>query len=153
MLQELERREWDAGDIHGDHPGLDRGSTREPLEAKVVPDDGLLRVAGPLMGALYAVALGAAVLTFRGSGEALFAAVISIGFAVVYFTVPILMVRVRARHDARWRRPGRHDATDRIQTFTGDLKRWEAVLQVVIVPAAVAFGFVAFGLIWTFATH
>ena len=62
-------------------------------------DDGLLAVAGPIMayaGALVAIAS----FTFLGSGDAVFAVVISVGFGVMYFAVPLIMRRVRRARSA-----------------------------------------------------
>ena len=71
------------------------------------------------MMAAYAVVLIAAVLTFKGNGEALLAVAVSIAFAAVFFGVPLLMMATRARHDTRWRgaRAGRH--ADTVDTYTG----------------------------------
>ena len=125
------------------------GPPQSPPEAYVEKDDGLLRTAGPIMMACYGIAFAAAVVTFMGSGEALFAVIISIGFAVMFFTMPLLMMRVRARHDARWQPADRYRQSDQVDTYTGPMERTSAVTHMVIVPIAVAIAFVSFSVIWT----
>lgn len=111
-------------------------------------DDGLLATAASIMAVAYAVALAAAVITFMANGEALFAVVVSIGFAVVYFAVPLLLTRVRARHDARWRSDPGQRQSHKVEVFTGLIRRSEALAQMLIVPIAVGFAFICFAVIW-----
>lgn len=126
------------------------GSEQAGREKAVVDyDDGLLAVAGPIMMLCYAGALGIAAITFFGSGEALFGVIISVGFAVMYFTVPLVMRRVRGARDQRWQSDAARRAGAIVDLWTGPIRRWEAIVQIVSVPAAVLFGFAAFGLIWT----
>lgn len=126
-----------------------RRTPRSLLNQTTDADDGLLRVAGPLMAVCYSIAFGAAWLTFRGSSAALFPVAISICFAVMYFTIPILLIKVRNRHDARWRSEEAERTSASIEIHTGRLTRFEALTQMLIVPIAVAFAFVCFGTIWT----
>jgi hypothetical protein len=118
-------------------------------EGAVDYDDGLLAVAGPIMIAAYAGALGIAALTFFGSGDAAFAVAISIGFAAMYLTVPMLMRRVRRKHDQRWQPDAGQERSPIVDLWTGPIHRWEGVAQIVSVPLAVLFGFAAFSVIWT----
>lgn len=111
-------------------------------------DDGLLATAGPLMAGTFAVALGIVALTFMTSGEALFVVAISGGFAIVFFTLPWLMLRERAKHDERWVRSEAARTAPIVVTFTGGIRRGEALIQMVVVPFAVVTASTAFALIW-----
>lgn len=146
MLQTLERTDYDEQDA----PAIAELSkaTDRVSEPYIEQDDGLLGTAGPIMMMAYGVAFTTAVLTFMGNGEALIAVAISIGFAVMFFTVPLLMMRVRARHDTRWRPPERGSRSDSVDTYTGPMGRASAVVHMVIVPLAVAFAFIGFAVIW-----
>lgn len=147
MLESLERPRNDARDTSAT-PAFSKETARPPT-TYVEQDDGLLATAGPIMMACYGIAFITAVLTFMGSGEALIAVTISIGFAVMFFTVPLLLMHVRARHDVRWHRAERHRQSDQVDTYTGVMDRTSAVVHMIIVPLAVAFAFIGFALIWT----
>jgi hypothetical protein len=121
---------------------------RASREGAVDYDDGLLAVAGPIMMLAYAGALGVAAFTFVGSGEALLPVVISMGFAMMYFVVPLLMHRVRAARDQRWQRDTAQRTSATVDLWTGPIHRWEGVAQIIIVPIAVLCGFASFALIW-----
>nr|PZN75716.1 MAG: hypothetical protein DIU57_18045 [Pseudomonadota bacterium] len=118
-------------------------------EAKPVEyDDGLLATGLPIMISAIGVALAVAVATFFTNGEALFAVVISIAYAAVFFGVPAIMARLRSRHDTRWKPLPPHARDHIVSIYTGFMKRHEAILQMVIVPVGVAFAFAGFSLIW-----
>lgn len=125
----------------------------EPAPQSTVHDqnDGLLATAGPLMAAAYAAALGIVALTFTASSEALFVIAISSGFAIMFFALPWLMLRIRASHDDRFLRSGTALTAPMVETFTGAIRRGEALAQMVIVPLAVVVAFSAFALISTLA--
>jgi hypothetical protein len=109
-------------------------------------DDGLLADAGPIMMVAYGLVLAVAVLTFKGSGEALLAVAVGTAFAIVFFGVPLAMMHTRARHDARWQKgAGRSDTVD---TYSGRVNRAEAVIHMVIVPVVVGIAFVGLATIW-----
>ncbi len=131
---------------HNVAPWVD--NERAGREGAVDYDDGLLAVAGPIMMLAYAGALGVAAFTFFGSGDALFSVVISIGFALAYFLVPLVMRRMRATRDQRWQPDARHKTSPMVDLWTGPIRRWEGVAQIVSVPLAVLFGFAAFAIIW-----
>ena len=118
------------------------------VEAQLEPDDGLIAAAGPIMMAAYVLVLAVAVLTFKGNGEALLAVAVSITFAIVFFCVPLAMMRIRARHDARWQKAasGRYIGT--VDTYTGRVGRTEAVVHMVIVPIVVGVAFACFAAVW-----
>lgn len=143
MLQRLERADHDVEES-SNKPRVATKSSAAPIDQ----DDGLLAEAIPIMIVAYAIALAAAVITFKANAEALFAVVISIGFAVVFFAVPLLLGRVRGEHDARLRPAPRQHASDRVETFTGIIRRPDALVQMVIVPIAVGLGFSCFALVW-----
>ncbi|MGE8943921.1 hypothetical protein ACO2I3_18610 [Leptospira interrogans] len=147
MLQTLERPRADA---YNAHPAPASSSEADQLPSThVEQDDGLLATAGPIMMLCYGIAFITAVLTFMGKGEALIAVVISIGFAVMFFTIPLLMMRLRARHDVRWCQAERHRQSDQVDTYTGFIDRTSAVSHMVIVPVGVAMAFIGFAVIWT----
>jgi hypothetical protein len=123
------------------------GEVAAATVAHIEQDDGLLADAGPIMMAAYGLVLTIAVLTFKGSGEALLAVAVCIAFAIVFFGVPLAMMHTRARHDARWqRRAGRR--SDTVDTYTGRVGRAEAVVHMAIVPVIVSIGFACRGAIW-----
>lgn len=130
------------------HPGASTAVSQDQLTDY---DDGLLPAATKIMGVAYATALGIAALTFLRNGEALFAVLISTAYGLVFFGVPALMVRMRANRDSRWRGNSVHCMLGSISTYTGAIRRREALLQMVIVPLAVAAAFAAFGTIWILA--
>jgi hypothetical protein len=111
-------------------------------------DDGLLGVAVPIMMACYVVATLSVVLAFRGSGEALFAIVLCVVYGAMFFGVPAVMMRIRSSHDRRWRSTRTERNSDMVSVLTGPMTRFEAVLQMVIVPLAVAVLFASFAFIW-----
>ena len=132
---------------HNAAPSLE--NERADREVAVDYDDGLLAVAGPIMIGAYAGALSIAALTFIGNGDAMFAVAISIGFAVMYFALPVVMRRVRSRHDQRWQPDAGHKKSQMVDLWTGPIRRWEGIAQIVSVPLAVLFGFAAFSVIWS----
>jgi hypothetical protein len=132
---------------HNAAPALE--SERTDREGAVDYDDGLLAVAGPIMIGAYAGALSIAAITFLGSGDALFAVVVSVAFALMYFTLPLLMRRIRTARDGRWERDTLHASSPTVDLWTGPIQRWEGIAQIVSVPLAVLFGFAAFSVIWS----
>jgi hypothetical protein len=132
---------------HNAAPALE--SERTDREGAFDYDDGLLAVAGPIMIGAYAGVLAIASFAFVGSGDALFAVAVSLGFAMVYFTVPLLMRRVRGARDGRWHSDTPQRTSSIVDLWTGPIRRWEGVAQIVSVPLAVLFGFAAFAVIWS----
>ncbi len=132
------------------------GTTRQTIARTSEPpadhDDGLLGQAMPMFGAAYAVMFLAAAVTFWSSGAALFAVVISAGYTLMYFAVPIIMTNLKHVHDTRWTSDVRQVDAAIVDTYTGPIKRWEALLQMVLIPFAVATTFVVFCVIWTIQT-
>lgn len=122
----------------------------EPPVARDEPfdhDDGLLAVAGPIMLLSYTLLFAIAAVTFIWSGAALFAVAISIAFAVIYFAIPILLLRIRSARDRRWLRDER--ATHPVvEVLTGSMQRWEAIVQMVSIPLAILMGFALLAIRW-----
>jgi hypothetical protein len=148
MLQALERTGHDTGRRRAAPAPLKAKTMDGAAETYVEREDGLLATVGPIMMAAYALIFIVAILTFRRSGEALLALAICIAFGTVFFAVPLLMMHVRARHDTRWRRPEIGSVGGEVDTFTGPLRRAEAVVHVAIMPLAVSLAFAAFAAIW-----
>lgn len=112
-------------------------------------DDGLLATAGPIMFAAYGAIVAAAFITFSASSEAVFAVVICAVYFVMYLGIPLVMFRMRTRHDPRWRRDARKRRSEDVVTFTGTIRRGEAIAQMVTVPLCVAAAFVALCIVST----
>lgn len=111
-------------------------------------DDGLLSTAGPVMIVNMGAALVILALTFLASGEALFAILISSAYVAMFFGLPVIMTRMRNRHDTRWTPNVPQRSQHVVTVFTGTIKRHEAVAQMLIVPLGLTFAFASFGLIW-----
>ncbi len=130
-------------------PGIGHNA---PVRAHPSPpdyDDGLLTAAGPVMMLCYAGALAIAALTFFASGHALFSVAISIAFAILYFTLPLLMRRTRNARDQRWHRDTPQRTSAEVDLWTGPIPRREGIVQIISVPIAVLLGFADFAVIWT----
>ena len=124
-------------------------STQAKREEAAYYDDGLLAVAGRIMILCYAGALTITSFTFFASGEALYVVAISIAFALMYFTLPVIMGRVRAARDHRWRSDSAHKTSAMVDLWTGPVRRREAIMQIISIPVAVLFAYAAFSAIWT----
>jgi hypothetical protein len=61
----------------------------------------------------------------------------------MFFGVPVVLLRVNKRTDPT-------QSKDYLDTLSGRLSKREALLQIVLVPALLTFGFIAIGY---FATH
>ncbi|MEZ5816605.1 MAG: hypothetical protein R3D44_05955 [Hyphomicrobiaceae bacterium] len=128
----------------------ERKIAAEDITAELGSDrnDGLLDTAMPIMIAAYGAAIAIVTYTFWQSGDALLSIAVCAVYMVMFFGVPIVMARVRNRHDDRWCSESTDAAADRVAIFGGSIGRNEAVLQMVIVPLAVVFAFAAFAVIW-----
>ncbi|MFV0295912.1 MAG: hypothetical protein ACK5JT_07305 [Hyphomicrobiaceae bacterium] len=111
-------------------------------------DDGLLGTALPIMLFAYIAALAIVTFTFFAAGEALLSIGVCFAYVAMFFGVPWLMARIRNAHDTRWKpdAPSRH--SHEIEVYSGKIGRFEAILQMVIVPLCVMFMFAAFAVIW-----
>lgn len=118
-------------------------------EVPLEHDDGLLTVAGPIMIGCYALFFAVASFTFGGSGAALFAVVIGMVFALVFFAIPIVFLRVRAARDSRWCRD-ENAISPIVEVLTGSMQRWEAIVQIVSIPLAILMGFSLLAIRWAF---
>lgn len=112
-------------------------------------DDGLLAVAGPIMIMCFALFFAIAAFSFFGTATALFAVGVSASFAVVFFAVPVVMLRIRSRQDARWHKDPVRSATSLVDVWTGPMRRWEAILQIVSIPLAMLMGFAMLAIRWS----
>lgn len=128
-----------------DNPEAPAGAEQEAF----YEDDGLLAVAGPIMVLCYVLLLLVAAFTFFGNGSALFAVMISAGFALIYFVVPIILLRVSAARDPRHRKDIPRIPSTIVGVATGPIKRWEALVQIVSVPIAIFLGFALLALRWS----
>lgn len=131
-----------------DEVELSRDAHESARDEEVEYDDGLLAIAGPIMLACYTLLFTIAVFTFGGSGSALFAVAISMMFAVVFFAIPMIFFKIRSAHDSRWCRDGEARTSASVDTWTGSLHRWEAVLQIVTIPLAILLGFSLLAIRW-----
>ena len=111
-------------------------------------DDGLLAVAGPIIITCYTLLFAVAAATFFSTGAALFAVVVSIAFAVVFFAIPLTFFHLRAANDTRWRRDAVHSKSKIVETRTGPMRRWEAVVQIVTIPVVILLAFTALSIRW-----
>ncbi len=146
MFQTIEDRyEGVAG---REAPDLTGVLTTTRLASTVTQDDGLLATAVPVMLAAYGAALGVVALTLAGSGGALFAILISAGYGAVYFGIPLVMARMQLAGAPSRLTVRSHRPLDNIPVLTGLIGRREALLQMVIVPIAVAVAFTGFAIIW-----
>ena len=110
-------------------------------------DDGLLAIAGPIMVACYVLFFIVAFVTFFGTGTALFAVGVGIAFTAVYFAIPLLFLRMRSKRDARWIKDDQAKSP-LVDVCTGQMKRWEAVLQIATIPLAILIGFSLLAIRW-----
>jgi hypothetical protein len=131
-------------------PGIGHNApVRTRLEPPADYDDGLLAAAGPIMMLCYVGALAIAAHTFFASGHAFFSVIVSTGFAVLYFTLPLLLGRTRNARDQRWYRDTPQRTSAEVDLWTGPVPRREGIVQIISVPVAVLLGFAAFAVIWT----
>jgi hypothetical protein len=89
-------------------------------------------------------------VTFWSSGNALSMIAVSTAYGAMFFGVPAVMGRMhperpRARSTIAQFLKGRFD------TLYGPVKGMDAVLQIIIVPAAITLGAIAIGIIISFA--
>ena len=112
-------------------------------------DDGLLGVAGRVMVACYAAVFAIALFTFWRTGETLFAVAIGIGFALIYFGIPAVMMGVRSALDQRWQKDSDRRTSPIVDVWTGPIRRWEAIAQIISIPIAVLLGFAILAIVWS----
>lgn len=100
------------------------------------------------MAIAYGLALAILLLTFDSDTEALFSVSIATGVFLIAFILPAAMMWIRRRRDERWHRDVEQRSSRHVVTWTGPLQRNEALIQIVIIPLAVATTFSCFALIW-----
>ncbi len=118
-------------------------------DAHVEYDDGLLAVAGPIMVLCYTLFFSIAAITFYGTGMAFFAVAISAFFALIYFAIPLLMLRIRSARDGRWQSDAAHARSAEVDVWTGRMRHWEAIVQIASIPLAILMGFTLLAIRWS----
>lgn len=122
----------------------------DPLPARAQPEHSDLELPGWIWGtmaACYALFFGGLLAGTGHDGEALFAIVISIGYAVMYFGTASLLVGQRpARRKSAFAR-----GIGPLQTWTGPMDRTAVAAQILTVPACLAFFGIAIAIITRFA--
>ena len=100
--------------------------------------------------ACWAVFLALFWITFSASGNALFILTVCLFYAAVFFSVPVILTRLIPE-----KRPlhGSLLAFLRgtVQTIDGPVKGFDALIQVILVPACLSLGGIAIGIIITMA--
>lgn len=91
--------------------------------------------------------LGVFWLTFRGNSEALFMVAISAVYLGAYLGTPFLLSRVGGRIDPVQSKPFAQFLEEPFETWTGAVSGREALLQIVLVPAAILIAVSGMGLI------
>jgi len=100
----------------------------------------------------YVGILAAFWLSFAGDTSAALAIGVSTVYGLVFFGVPYFMMRTAARHGPSPDRPSLSEFLNGgFETNTGKISGWSALVQVALVPVALAFGTLAIGFIyvWT----
>jgi hypothetical protein len=118
-------------------------------EGELEYDDGLIAVAGPIMIACYLVLFLVAATAFHGTGTALLSVMLSATLGVVYFGIPLLLMQIRAGRDVRWRSDPSRAHSSEVDVWTGSMRRWEAIVQIVTIPLAIVMGFTLLAVRWS----
>lgn len=134
----------DVSDVSAHEPAHEADHLPDPTQT----DDGLLAVAGPITAAAYALLFAVAAVTFFHSGGAFFAVVISIVFATIYFAIPMLLLKIRRTRDQRFHKSD-FAASSVVEVWTGPMRRWEAIVQIISIPLAVLLGFTLLAIRWS----
>lgn len=95
--------------------------------------------------ASYLALLGIAWVAFVADIDTGIAMMVNTAYFAMYFGVPVVMARIGG-----FRLGGSGLATflrSRFETFTGAISGWGAMTQMVVVPASLAFGLLAMGII------
>ena len=133
-------------------PELSENTRKDAIESPkdtIEYDDGLLAVAGPIMIMCYALLFAVAAITFFANGSALFAVAVSAAFGVVFFAVPLMFLKMRAKRDGRWIKDAPHTTCAAVETCTGEMSRSEAIIQIVSIPVAILVGFTLLAIRWS----
>lgn len=133
-------------------PELSEHKKKNAIESKkdtIEYDDGLLAVAGPIMVLCYVLLFAVAGITFFANGSALFAVAVSAVFGVVFFAVPLVFLKMRAKRDVRWIKDAPHTTCTAVETCTGEMSRSEAIIQIVSIPVAIVVGFTLLAIRWS----
>lgn len=120
------------------------------VKASVEPD---WRYPADMPVAVHAIALACWVaflgvfwITFAISGNAEFMVAISTIYAVMFFSVPVILIRMFPRK-TRAAQSLRVFLRGRFRTFHGSISGFDALVQVIVVPASLTLGGIAMGFI------
>jgi uncharacterized membrane protein YhaH (DUF805 family) len=111
-------------------------------------DDGLLANAVPIMATVYALTFVVLLFTFDSDTESFFHVVIAAGVFLLFFILPFAILRQRRLHDERWHSEREQTKAREVTTWTGHLKRNEALAQIIIIPLAMTALFLCFAFVW-----
>lgn len=99
---------------------------------------------GGLMFAVYAALIGALWLATTGPGKSGFMIVIAVFFLLVFFAVPLIILRQEPSNGSR---PALHRfLSEGLATHTGHCSGKAALIQILIVPALLMLGILAIAL-------
>lgn len=118
---------------------VSRESTRPETAARDVP----VAVGGLIVGA-YALLIATFALSTTGSGQSLFAIVIAVFFAAMFFGIPTVFFGLEPKN-SRVPSLGRF-MQEGMQTMTGHSSGPAALVQMLIVPAFLTLGAAAMGI-------
>lgn len=121
---------------------LERAAPAEPWRN---PSDMPLAV-HQLALACWVAFLGVFWITFAFSGKAEFMVAISTVYAIVFFTVPMILTRMFPA-ETRKHRDLSAFLKGRFEIFGGSLSGFDALVQVIVVPASLTLGGIAIGFI------
>ena len=110
-------------------------------------DPTILTTAGSIMIASYAIALSLAAFSFSASSHALFAIGVCLFYGAMYFGIPVLVSGLRATFSTGDAGVADADVAKGIDTYSGKLDRFEAVVQMTIVPIAMLLAFTGFAVV------
>ena len=129
------------------------GPDRPPGRYHNLPGATLLPLAVPGIAiAGYVGILAAFWVSFASDASAALSIGVSTVYGLVFFGVPYFMMRTAARHGPSSDRPSLSEFLNGgFETNTGRISGWSALVQVALVPVALAFGTMAIGFIyvWT----
>ncbi|WP_133175413.1 hypothetical protein [Sphingomonas oleivorans] len=99
---------------------------------------------GYMILAVYGLMMAALVAFFTDGVEATMMVAISVIYTAIYFSVPSSFLRVEGRSGQM---PLREFLRDGLSTWTGRIGGCEAILQILLIPAAITVALAAIGLL------
>lgn len=123
-----------------DRAGVEQAAVRPEFSVPDVP-----AAVGLMIVASYVLIIGLFALTIASAGNALFMIAIDLVFLAAFFSVPVIFLR---QEGDTARRPRFSQFLARgMQTYTGHVSGAGALAQMLVVPALLAFGVLAIGII------